>query len=69
MQIYYSMDDKGRWRFSIVNIGSGVAYMGFTRAQDAYTASKGALISLTRSMAIVYAKKNIMAQHYSSGTS
>ena len=46
---------------SIVNIGSGVAYMGFTRAQDAYTASKGALISLTRSMAIVYAKQNIRA--------
>ena len=44
---------------SIVNIGSGVAYMGFIRAQDAYTASKGALISMTRSMAIVYAKHNI----------
>lgn len=44
---------------SIINIGSGVAYMGFTRAQDAYTASKGALISLTRSLAIVYAKHNI----------
>lgn len=46
---------------SIVNIGSGVAYMGFTRAQDAYTASKGALISLTRSLAIVHAKQNIRA--------
>jgi NAD(P)-dependent dehydrogenase (short-subunit alcohol dehydrogenase family) len=46
---------------SIVNIGSGVAYMGFTTAQDAYTASKGALTSLTRSMAIVYAKNNIRA--------
>lgn len=46
---------------SIVNIGSGVVYMGFTTAQDAYTASKGALTSLTRSMAIVYAKNNIRA--------
>ncbi len=46
---------------AIVNIGSGVAYMGFTRAQDAYTASKGALISLTRSLAIVHAKQNIRA--------
>ena len=46
---------------SIVNIGSGTALMGFTTAQDAYTASKGALISLTRSMAIVYAKNNIRA--------
>lgn len=46
---------------TIVNIGSGVAYMGFTRAQDAYTASKGAMTALTRSMAIVYAKNNIRA--------
>ncbi len=46
---------------SIVNVGSGVAYMGFTKAQDAYTASKGALISLTRSLAIVYAKQRIRA--------
>jgi len=46
---------------SIVNIGSGTALMGFTTAQDAYTASKGAMISLTRSMAIVYAKNNIRA--------
>jgi NAD(P)-dependent dehydrogenase (short-subunit alcohol dehydrogenase family) len=45
--------------YLIVNIGSGTALMGFTTAQDAYTASKGALISLTRSMAIVYAKDNI----------
>lgn len=33
--------------------------MGFTVAQDAYTASKGAMISLTRSMAVVYAKDKI----------
>lgn len=46
---------------SIVTVGSGVAHMGFTRAQDAYTASKGALISLTRSMAIVYARNRIRA--------
>lgn len=46
---------------AIVNIGSGTALMGFTTAQDAYTASKGALISLTRSMATVYAKDNIRA--------
>jgi NAD(P)-dependent dehydrogenase (short-subunit alcohol dehydrogenase family) len=46
---------------TIVNIGSGVAYMGFRRAQDAYTASKGAMIALTRSMAIVYAKNKIRA--------
>lgn len=41
--------------------GSGTVYMGFTTAQDAYKASKGALTSLTRSMSIVYAKNNIRA--------
>ncbi len=46
---------------SIVNLGSGTALMGFTTAQDAYSASKGALISLTRSIAIVYAKDNVRA--------
>jgi NAD(P)-dependent dehydrogenase (short-subunit alcohol dehydrogenase family) len=46
---------------TIVNIGSGVVYMGFTRAQDAYTASKGAMTALTRSMAVVYAKNKIRA--------
>ena len=35
--------------------------MGFKRAQDAYTCTKGAIISLTRSQAIVYADKNIRA--------
>jgi len=44
---------------AIVNIGSCSALLGFETAQDAYTASKGALISLTRSMAIVHAKDNI----------
>ena len=37
---------------SIVNVGSVSALVGFTRAQDAYTAAKGALISLTKSLAI-----------------
>ena len=46
---------------AIVNIGSGTALMGFTTAQDAYTASKGALTSLTRSLAVVYAKDGIRA--------
>jgi NAD(P)-dependent dehydrogenase (short-subunit alcohol dehydrogenase family) len=46
---------------AIVNIGSCSALLGFETAQDAYTASKGALISLTRSLAIVHAKDNIRA--------
>jgi NAD(P)-dependent dehydrogenase (short-subunit alcohol dehydrogenase family) len=46
---------------SIINIASVSALLGFTTAQDAYTCSKGALVSLTRSLAIVYAKNNIRA--------
>jgi NAD(P)-dependent dehydrogenase (short-subunit alcohol dehydrogenase family) len=44
---------------SIINIGSVSALAGFTRAQDAYTAAKGALISLTKSLAIQFAKDGI----------
>lgn len=44
---------------SIINIGSISALLGYETAQDAYTCSKGAIISLTRSLAIVYAKYNI----------
>ena len=40
-------------------IGSVSALAGFTRAQDAYTAAKGALISLNKSLAIQFAKDNI----------
>jgi len=46
---------------SIINIGSTSALLGYETAQDAYTSSKGAIISLTRSLAIVYAKYNIRA--------
>jgi NAD(P)-dependent dehydrogenase (short-subunit alcohol dehydrogenase family) len=44
---------------SIVNVGSVSALVGFTRAQDAYTAAKGALISLTKSLAIQFGKDRI----------
>ena len=44
---------------SIILIGSVSALAGFTRAQDAYTAAKGALISLNKSLAIQFAKDNI----------
>lgn len=46
---------------SIINIGSISALQGFRTAQDAYTCTKGALVSLTRSLAIVYADKNVRA--------
>ena len=44
---------------SIILIGSVSALAGFTRAQDAYTAAKGALISLNKSLAIQFARDNI----------
>jgi NAD(P)-dependent dehydrogenase (short-subunit alcohol dehydrogenase family) len=44
---------------SIILIGSVSALAGFTRAQDGYTAAKGALISLNKSLAIQFAKDNI----------
>jgi NAD(P)-dependent dehydrogenase (short-subunit alcohol dehydrogenase family) len=44
---------------SVIVMGSVSALVGFTRAQDAYTAAKGALISLTKSLAIQFAGDNI----------
>jgi NAD(P)-dependent dehydrogenase (short-subunit alcohol dehydrogenase family) len=44
---------------SIVLVGSVSALAGFTRAQDAYTAAKGALIALNKSLAIQFAKDKI----------
>ncbi len=44
---------------SIVNIASFVAFMGCTVPQDAYTASKGGMLSLTKSLAVQYGKNGI----------
>ena len=44
---------------SIIVMGSVSALVGFTRAQDAYTAAKGGLISLSKSLAIQFAKDGI----------
>jgi NAD(P)-dependent dehydrogenase (short-subunit alcohol dehydrogenase family) len=44
---------------SIILMGSVSALVGFTRAQDAYTSAKGALISLTKSLAIQFARDRI----------
>ena len=46
---------------SIINIASFVALMGCTVPQDAYTASKGGILSLTRSMAVQYGKQGVRA--------
>ncbi|MGH7390961.1 MAG: SDR family NAD(P)-dependent oxidoreductase [Candidatus Rokuibacteriota bacterium] len=44
---------------SVIVMGSVSALVGFTRAQDAYTAAKGGLVSLTKSLAIQFAKDRI----------
>lgn len=46
---------------SVINIGSFVAIMGCTNPQDAYTASKGAVIALSHSLAVQYGKHGIRA--------
>ena len=44
---------------SIINTASFVALMGAATPQLAYTASKGAVLALTRELAIVHARENI----------
>ncbi|HLJ36698.1 MAG TPA: SDR family NAD(P)-dependent oxidoreductase, partial [Ktedonobacteraceae bacterium] len=39
---------------SIINVASFVAFMGCTVPQDAYTASKGGMLALTKSFAVQY---------------
>jgi NAD(P)-dependent dehydrogenase (short-subunit alcohol dehydrogenase family) len=46
---------------SIVNVASFVALVGCTVPQDAYTASKGAVISLTRSLAVQFGPHKVRA--------
>jgi len=44
---------------SIINTASFVALLGAATPQIAYTASKGAVLALTRELAIVHARENI----------
>ena len=44
---------------SIINIASFVALLGCSVPQDAYTASKGAIISLTRSLAVQFGPSGV----------
>ncbi len=44
---------------SVINVASFVALVGCTVPQDAYTASKGAVIALTKSLAVQYGPKGI----------
>lgn len=44
---------------SIVNVASFVAFVGAATPQIAYTASKGAVLALTRELAVIHAKEGI----------
>jgi NAD(P)-dependent dehydrogenase (short-subunit alcohol dehydrogenase family) len=46
---------------SIINTASFVALIGAATAQIAYTASKGGVLSMTREIAVEFARKNIRA--------
>lgn len=46
---------------TIVNVASFVAHVGAATPQIAYTASKGAVLAMTREIAVIYARKGIRA--------
>ena len=52
---------------SIINTASFVASLGAATPQIAYTASKGAVLSLTRELAVVHARENIRVNALSPG--
>ncbi|KIV85416.1 hypothetical protein PV11_01112 [Exophiala sideris] len=54
-----SMRRHKKQRGSIINTASFVAVMGAATPQLAYTASKGAVLAMTRELAIVHARENI----------
>ncbi len=52
---------QAQGRGSIINVASFVAHMGAATPQVAYTASKGAVLAMTREIAIIYARQGIRA--------
>jgi len=44
---------------SIINVASFVAWMGAATSQTAYTASKGAVLSMTREIAVEFARRGV----------
>ncbi|CCG85083.1 protein of unknown function [Taphrina deformans PYCC 5710] len=54
-----SMTAHGKTRASIINTASMVATLGAATPQLAYTASKGAVLAMTRELAITHAKDGI----------
>ena len=44
---------------SVINVASFVAWLGAATSQTAYTASKGAVLAMTREIAVEYARKGV----------
>jgi NAD(P)-dependent dehydrogenase (short-subunit alcohol dehydrogenase family) len=49
----------GRGGGSVINVASFVAIVGAATSQISYTASKGAVLSMTRELAVQFARKNV----------
>jgi NAD(P)-dependent dehydrogenase (short-subunit alcohol dehydrogenase family) len=52
---------------SVINVASFVAILGCSVPQDAYTASKGAVLALTRSLAVQFAGRGVRSNAISPG--
>jgi NAD(P)-dependent dehydrogenase (short-subunit alcohol dehydrogenase family) len=52
---------------SIINVASFVAILGCSVPQDAYTASKGAVLALTKSLAVQFAPRGVRSNSISPG--
>lgn len=52
---------------SVINVASFVAILGCSVPQDAYTASKGAVLALTRSLAVQFAPHGVRSNAISPG--
>ena len=52
---------------SVINTASFVARLGAATAQVAYTASKGAVLAMTRELAVIHARQNIRVNALSPG--
>jgi NAD(P)-dependent dehydrogenase (short-subunit alcohol dehydrogenase family) len=50
---------QGRGGGSVINVASFVAIVGAATSQLSYTASKGAVLSMTRELAVQFARENI----------
>jgi NAD(P)-dependent dehydrogenase (short-subunit alcohol dehydrogenase family) len=48
-----------RGKGSVINVASFVAFLGCTVPQDAYTASKGAIVALTKSLAVQFGPRGV----------